>query len=67
MHFLKCRRTFVSVLAIVCLTAVGVTKGVDVSAAIAAVAMGLAGANAYEKRGRNEKEHAKQKDYIETR
>lgn len=42
------RRTFISALAVVCITAVGIYKGFDVSMALASVAIGMAGANAYE-------------------
>lgn len=50
-NFLFCRRTYMCTLAITCLTAVGLSKGIDVSMAIAAVAAALSGANAYEKVG----------------
>ena len=42
------RRTFISTLAILCMTAVGLYKGIDVSMALASVAIGVAGANAFE-------------------
>ncbi len=48
----KCRRTFVGLFAIVCLTVLGIKKGVDTSIAIAGVASALSAANAYEKRGK---------------
>lgn len=44
--FMQCRRTFVGVVAIVCLTALGVAVNADVSMAIASVAIGIAGSNA---------------------
>lgn len=44
-----CRRTFIAVVAIGCLTALGIVKDVDVSAALASVAIGLAVSNASEK------------------
>lgn len=43
---LLCRRTFVAIFAISCLTCIGLTTPTDVAAAIAAVAIGLAGSNA---------------------
>ncbi len=48
LKLLQCRRTYVATLAIICLTAIGLFKGADVSTALASVAIGLAGANAYE-------------------
>lgn len=51
---LDCRRTFVSVLAIVCLTALGIHKGIDTSMAIAGIAAALSGSNAWEGRGKKE-------------
>ncbi|NBO99763.1 MAG: hypothetical protein EBU90_06505 [Proteobacteria bacterium] len=44
----KCRRSIVAIVAIGCLTALGLSKGIDVSSAIAMVAMGVAGANSAE-------------------
>lgn len=44
-----CRRTVTCLFAITCLTALGIVKGFDTSMSIASVAIGLAGANAYEK------------------
>jgi hypothetical protein len=46
---LKCRRTIVSILGIAALTALGYFKGQDVATSIAAIAIGLASANSYEK------------------
>jgi len=45
------RRFVVSILAIIVLGGLGYTKGLDVAMSIATVAIGLAGANAYEKKG----------------
>ena len=45
---LKCRRTFVALVAIGCLVYLGITKEHDVSMAIATIAAALAGANAYQ-------------------
>ena len=50
-NFLFCRRTFVSTLCVLCLTALGFFKGVDVTMAIATIACALSGANAFEKVG----------------
>ena len=50
-HIINCRRTFIAVLAILCLTSLGLVKGIDVSMALASVAIGLAAANSYEKKG----------------
>lgn len=50
----SCRRTVVSVIAIVCLTILGLYHGVDISGiaiAIAGVAGSLSGANAWESKG----------------
>lgn len=49
LHLLRCRRTFIALVAIACLTALGFYKSTDTSMAIASVAIGLAGANSYEK------------------
>lgn len=43
---LLCRRTFVALFSVSCLTWIGLTTTTDVAAAIAAVAIGLAGSNA---------------------
>jgi len=45
---LKCRRTFVAMFAISCLTFLAYSKGIDVAMAIAAIAGVLSGANAFE-------------------
>jgi hypothetical protein len=45
---LKCRRSIIAIIAIACLTALGILKNFDVSSAIAMVAMGVAGANSAE-------------------
>ena len=42
------RRCFIASLAILSISVVGIYKGYDVSMAIASVAVGIAGANAYE-------------------
>ena len=47
-NLLYCRRMAIAVISIACLTLLGLRKEHDVSAAIAAVAMGLAAANAAE-------------------
>lgn len=47
-NFMLCRRTYICTLALGGLLALGVWKNQDVSMAMATVAMGLAGANAYE-------------------
>lgn len=44
-----CRRTFVCVLAICCLTWLGLSAGLDVSIAISACVASIAGSNAYQK------------------
>jgi hypothetical protein len=47
-HIFNCRRTFIAVLAIVCLAGLGYyAKDIGVAIAISTVAVGLAGANAY--------------------
>lgn len=47
---LTCRRSMIAILAIFCLTAVALVNGTDTSMAIASVAMGVAGANALQRR-----------------
>lgn len=49
---LLCRRTIIAVGAISCLTVLGIQREHDVSEAIAAVAIGLAAANSYERSSR---------------
>jgi hypothetical protein len=49
-HIWSCRRSGIAVIAIAALVVLGYTGGTDVSAALAAVAIGVAGANAYEKK-----------------
>lgn len=46
--FLYCRRTFIAVVAIGCLTGLGIYKSYDVSMALASVAIGIAVSNAGE-------------------
>lgn len=55
---LDCRRTFVAVLGIACLTSLGMYHGVDISGialAISGIVGALAGSNAWEKRSANGK------------
>ena len=49
-NLMYCRRTFIALVALGCLTLLGIQNKEDVAASIAAVAMGLAGANAFEKK-----------------
>ncbi len=42
----SCRRTFIAVLAILCLTGLGIFNAVTVAPSIATVALAVAGANA---------------------
>lgn len=44
-----CRRTFVALFAISCLTALGLTAGLEVSGSIATVALAVAASNAAQK------------------
>ena len=46
----NCRRSSIAVICILALTVLGYTKGMDVAMAISAVAIGVAGSNAYEKK-----------------
>ncbi len=46
-----CRRSSLAVLCILVLGILGYVKGMEVSASIATIAIGIAGANAYEKKG----------------
>lgn len=48
-NFTSCRRTFVAIIGLLGLFALGALKGMDVGMPIAAICMGLAGANAYER------------------
>ena len=45
------RRFIIAVLALASLTFLGYTKDMDVALAVASIAIGLAGANAYQKQG----------------
>ncbi len=45
-RLLSCRRTFIAFASLCALTAMACVKGIDTSTAIAAIAIGLAGANA---------------------
>lgn len=45
---LKCRRTVIGLYAITALTFLGYTKSAEVAAAISAIAMGVAAANAFQ-------------------
>lgn len=49
-HILTCRRSSIAVISIAILGFLGYTKNMDVAMAISSVAIGLAGANAYEKK-----------------
>lgn len=46
----KCRRSSIAVICILVLGFLGYSKGMDVSTAIAMIAMGVAGANAYQQK-----------------
>lgn len=48
-NFTYCRRTFISAVGIITLGVLCYFKGIDVGTPIAVIAVGLAGANAYEK------------------
>lgn len=48
-YIMLCRRTFMATLGMVILAGLGAYKGMDVAPSIAAIAMGLAAANSYEK------------------
>ncbi len=52
-NLMYCRRTFIATFSIILLTALGLVNKTDVSMAIATIAVGLAGANAYEKGATN--------------
>ena len=54
MKLLSCRRSKIALVAIACLTWLGCTQAFDVSLAIASVAIGIAGANAYQKKGQSD-------------
>jgi hypothetical protein len=48
MKILKCRRSSLALLGMIALSGISLVKGIDTSAAIAAICIGVAGANAYE-------------------
>lgn len=50
------RRTMTALLAIICLTILGLVNKVDTSLSIAGVAMGMAGSNAFQKKGQQPNE-----------
>lgn len=52
-HIWECRRTGVAVLGMILLSIPLMTGKMDTSTALAAIAVGLAGSNAYEKKGKN--------------
>lgn len=45
------RRTFIATLSILCLTTIALRNNIDVSMALASIAMAVCASNAYEKRG----------------
>lgn len=49
-HIWDCRRTYLATACILGLLVLGYMKGADVSMAIGSIAIGVAGANAYEKK-----------------
>lgn len=49
---ISCRRTFISLVAILALLILGLAKGADVALSIASVAAAICAANAAEKRGK---------------
>jgi len=51
MKVFSCRRSIIALFSISCLTAIAIVNGTDTSISIAAVAMGVAGANAYQSKG----------------
>jgi hypothetical protein len=53
---LNCRRSIIAVIGIICLTWLGISKGIDISGialAISGIVASVSGANAWEKRGTN--------------
>lgn len=59
-NILVCRRTFIAVLSIVCLTALGLLKDIDVAMSLASIAIGLAGSNAFEATAKSKSEFRKE-------
>ena len=51
-YIYSCRRTFVGVLSIACLTGLGFFAGAEVAGSIATVVLAVAGSNAVEKVGK---------------
>jgi hypothetical protein len=49
----KCRRSSLAVIGMLILAGLGAFKGMDVAMAISTICVGVAGANAFEKRGNN--------------
>jgi len=52
-HIWKCRRTFIAVFSISCLTALGIFSGLEVGGPIATVAFAIAASNAAQKAYQN--------------
>ena len=52
MKILNCRRSILSIIAIGCLTYLGLKNGTDVSVAIAGIVAAVASSNAYQARGK---------------
>ena len=50
-YLYTCRRTFLGFSAIICLTGLGIHKGIDVSVAIAGVVASVAASNSYQRVG----------------
>ena len=48
LKILQCRRTFIAFSGIICLTILGLSKGTDVSIAIAGICSAIAAANSYQ-------------------
>lgn len=59
-NVLLCRRTFIACMSILCLTALGLVKGMDVAMSLASVAIGLAGANSFEAAAKSKSEFRKE-------
>lgn len=57
-ELINCRRSLIAIYAITLLFILAYTKGMDTGYSIGSISIGLAGANAYEKKKRNKKDDA---------
>lgn len=63
-ELLKCRRSLIAIYAITLLFILGYNKNIEVAVSISTIAIGLAGANAYEKHKSNIKKEDNPNNYL---